>query len=98
MDQSSNGHAQAVPLLGGQKPRLGTAFNAIIRELDENGTFEASGVMTGPNGQVVAQVSRDQYMDGNELIDEIRDEVRAVVREELAAFKRELLDILAKPS
>ena len=78
-----------VPDLG-PKPqvRAGVSPMALVRSLDEAGTTEAK-LMPGPNGPI-GVVSREAYFDAEEFIEAILQDllpaVRAIVREELAAF------------
>ncbi len=78
-----NNHNGATPLFG-QKPRIGTNMSAFIRSLDADGKFEADGLVQVGPGQAVPIVNRERYLDANELLQEIRQ----IVREELAAVIR----------
>lgn len=79
----TNGH-NPVPLLGQKQkvkappPLWGTS---IIRDIDENGLVDCANSVLGPNNQVVGMVGRNAYLDGTQLLKEIR----AIVREEIAA-------------
>ncbi len=83
---ASNGHVNGhLPDLGavtrlGERPRIGTNFNALVRRLDPMGTFEAADVVVGPQGPL-AVAARSQYLDAEELL----AAVRQIVREEIAA-------------
>ena len=76
----------------GPKPqvRAGVAPMTFMRQVDENGTTEAKLMPPGPNGQQLAVVARNSYFDAEEFIEAILQDllpaVRAIVREELAAF------------
>ena len=69
-----------LPILGAQKPRLGANIVSLVRSLDEAGTFEASGVIQGPEG-FVGITQREDYMDATDLLGAIR----IIVREEIAS-------------
>lgn len=87
---SSNGHDihdMNVPILGGGTPRVTAQTTAVfVRRLDEDGATDAGVVGYGPDGQKIAAFSRAQWLDAEELLDEIR----SVVREEIRAALREL--------
>lgn len=73
-----------VPILGQQKPRAQVgAPLALIRALDEQATFEPEAVVN-VGGQPVAIAGRANIVTAEELVDMIRDELREVIREELA--------------
>ena len=71
-----NGH---VPIIGGQKPRLGGGIQALARRMDEQGTFEADRVIATPQGNVVVP-ARDAFVDAEELVEMIRQVVREEIR------------------
>ena len=68
-----------IPVLGQPKPRVGAQVQSFVRHLDDDGTFEATGIVNGPSGPVAA-VQRSDYLDAEQLLDAIR----AIVREEIA--------------
>ena len=74
-----------LPIIGEQKPRAGiNTIGVLIRDLDENGTYEPDKVVMAPNGQlVVTQVGRHNFVTASELCEMIRE----VVHEEIAAAK-----------
>ncbi len=69
-----NGHQ-----LLGQLPRVGVQPLAIVRALDDQGTFAAASMRIGPDGNPQAVIHRDDYLDAEQLLEAIRQ----VVREEL---------------
>lgn len=72
--------------LVGKKVKVGApAPMAIMRHLDVDGTVEVPLVPT-PQGPQPA-MTRDQYLTADELIAEIKQAVREVVREELQAVR-----------
>ena len=70
-----------VPILQA-KGKMGASVAAIARVLDSDGMLEVS-VMNTPSGPKPA-LSRAAYLDGTELLDEIRAVIRAEIRQ---AFK-----------
>ena len=79
MTNQQNGH---VPLIGQQKIRGGVEFvTVMIRQLDEDGTYEPQAVIAGPNGQAVAVAGRENLVTAEDLVAMIRE----MVREELAS-------------
>jgi len=76
-------NSNGIPDLGmlKQKPRAASGFMGIVRHLDENGTFEPAAVVQTPNGPM-AQAHRSDYLDAEQLL----DEMRKLIREELRAF------------
>ena len=73
-------NSHAVPILGGQKPHVSPSAVSFVRNLDENGTFEAMGVVQGQDGNATAMIQRQDYLDATELLNAIR----LIVREEIA--------------
>lgn len=68
-----------VPILGQGNLRSGTSMGAIVRRLDDQGTYEPEGVLDTANGpQVIA--GRRNFVDATELV----EMMRAMVREEIA--------------
>ncbi len=70
----------SVPIIGGNEVRVTTGFNALVRKLDERGTFKPKEVRQASNGQPIAIPDRGDYLDATELLNAIR----LIVREELA--------------
>ncbi len=69
-----NGHSNQpidlsrAPILGQPKMRGSTnIFGVLLRELDENGTYEPEKFQTGPNGQPMAVLGRGQYLTAADL-------------------------------
>ena len=81
-------HDMNVPILGGGTPRITAgAVSVFVRRLDDDGATDAGQVVYGPDGQKLAMFSRAQWLDAEEMLDEIR----AVVREEIRAALKEFL-------
>lgn len=96
MNQNGN-----VPMLGQQKPKAGIqTIGVLARQLDENGMYEPEAVVMGPGGQPVAIPGRGNFLSAEDLIREIVEEVvdalRPVIREELAAALDTKLDSASK--
>ena len=91
--------AEGIPILGGQKLRGATGFGGIVRKLDENGTYEITRVVQGPEGPV-GVAGRDAFMDAEEFAAlvaglvraTIREDVREIVREELSKATLEVME------
>ena len=80
--------AEGIPILGGQKLRGATGFGGIVRKLDENGTYEITRVVQGPEGPV-GIAGRDAFMDAEEFAAMVAGLVIAAVREELTKWQEE---------
>ena len=76
-----NGH---VPIIGSQKPRMSSGIQALVRQLDGMGTFEADRVIATPQGNVPVP-GRGDYVDAEELVEMIRQVVREEIRAALTA-------------
>lgn len=84
MNNLPNGH---LPILGQPTPRVTGNAAVFVRRLDDDGAVEAGIVVNTAEGPLGA-FSRLQYLDAEELIEEIRLAVRAEIRAELHGFKR----------
>lgn len=70
-----NGNIPDLGAVRGPKPRAGTGFQALVRTLDAAGTYEPAQVVRGPNGQPLAVPDRSQYVDAEQLVEWIGDEL-----------------------
>ena len=73
-------NSHGVPILGGQKLHVSPSAVSFVRNLDANGTFEATGMVQGQDGKPMATIQRQDYLDATELLNAIR----LIVREEIA--------------
>jgi len=91
MDGDNNGarkHTGAIHLIDSQPRRAAVSMlSAIVRQLDEDGTYEPEQVVMGHGGQSIAIPARHDFVDAEELATLVAEAVRKVIREELAATK-----------
>lgn len=64
-----------------QKPKAATGMQAMVRRLDEDGTYEPQ-LVRGPSGEVVAVPHRSDVVDAEQLVEMLM----IGVRRELRAF------------
>lgn len=84
MNHLPDGHN--LPILGQPTPRVTGNAAVFVRRLDDDGAVEAGVVVPTPEGPMGA-FSRVQYLDAEELIEEIR----IAVREELRAERETII-------
>ena len=77
-----------IPVLGQKKPRMGTQFAALVRDLDENGTLEPEQFVMGPNGQQIAIAGRRAFVTAVELVEMVREAVRQEVRTAIKEWRQ----------
>ncbi len=71
-----------VPDLGAvtrPKPRIGAQIGALVRRLDEHGTFQAGSVETLPGGRLAVHPARGDVVDAETLVAMIAEAVRIEV-------------------
>lgn len=62
-----------------EPPSMGAGFGAIVRSLDANGMHKPAKVQQTPQG-LVPLFARSQFMDGEQLVEEIAQRVVALLR------------------